>query len=97
MHHERDVGEIEREDEALQIVDMILQPIAARRWRLAFAKAHVVGHDHAMGPAEGRDQVAKQIAPGRLAMQAQHDLVVTWPLVEIMHAEGRRRGEVRRE
>jgi hypothetical protein len=92
-----DVGEVEREDQAFQIVDVVLQPIAARLWRLALPEAHVIGDDHPVRAAQSRDQAAEQVTPGRLPVQAQHDLAAARALVDIVHLEPGGGGEMRRE
>ena len=97
MQHKRDALQIKRQNKGFQIVDVILEPIAPLGRRLALPEAHVIRDDHAVGRGERLNEMAKQVAPGRFAVQAEHDLAVARALVDILHPEPRRLGEVRSE
>ena len=96
VHDKSDVAEVECKDEALDIVDMILQPIAAVLRRLALAEPHVIGNDHPVRATQHREQVAEQITPCWLAVETKHDVRTLRSLVDIMHPEAGSSGEMRR-
>ena len=97
MHHERDIAQIERGNEAFEIVDVILQPIAAVGRRRALAESHVVRDDDAMRSGERNREMSIQIAPGRFAVQTENEVAAARSLVDVVHEESRGVGEMRRE
>ncbi len=97
MHNQGDVAQIKGEDEAFQIVDVILQPVATVLRRRTLAEPHMIRDDHAVCATQRRDQMPKQIAPSRLAVKAKHNVAVARSLVDIVHLETRGIGEMRRE
>lgn len=104
VHHEREAIEVECEHEALEVVDMVLQPVAAILRRRAFAESHVIGHDDAVRRTQRRNQMAEQVTPRRFAMQAQNGFAVVRAFVHVVHPEagcvvemrGERKGAVER-
>ena len=42
VHEQRDAAQVQRQHESFEIVDVVLQPIAAIRRRIALAEPHVV-------------------------------------------------------
>ena len=48
VHDEREVAQVEGEHEALEVVDMILQPVGSVLRRRALAESHMVDGDDAM-------------------------------------------------
>src|SRR5262249_21632352 len=58
--------------------------------RLALSEAHVVGHEDPPALGEPRDHPAIEIAPGRLAVEADDGLGARRALVDVVHAEGAR-------
>ncbi len=68
VHHERKVAQVERERDPFEIVDVVLQPIAAIGGRGALAESHVIDGNDTVMARPGSDLVAEQIGPGRLAV-----------------------------
>ena len=94
VHHERDAGEVERQDQSFEIVDVVLQPVTAALGRFALAESHMVGNDYAPGPAQRLDEIAEQVAPGWLAVQAEQDFAVGGAFIDVVHAEAGAVGEM---
>jgi hypothetical protein len=63
---------------------MMLQPIRIGFSRhTGFSHTHVIGNDTAILQRQGRDAMAIEIPPGRIAMQQDHWLSV--PYVHVVH------------
>jgi hypothetical protein len=57
----------------------------------------MIGDDNTVIFAQNRDQMPKQISPGRLAMKAKNSFLAVRTLVHIMHSETGGVREMRRE
>ncbi len=75
-HHQHDVPEVERRDQAEQRVAMEVEGVDRLvRGLVGAAEAREVGrHDPVSGSGEDRDHAPVEVAPGRLAMQAEEGL-----------------------
>lgn len=76
VHHTCHAIEIARDDETLEVVDRVLQPVVAFLRCCAFAESHVVRHDDAMDRTPCADRMAQQITPRGCAMQARDGRVL---------------------
>ena len=99
LHDQRDVPEIERLDQAEQRLAVEIEGIGRFVGRLVgAAEARKVGRHHAIaGAGEDRDHAAIEVAPGRLAMQAEPGPVgLARSFVDVMQAKPVRTLEVAR-
>jgi len=85
VHDQAYVFQVQLKNELLEIVDVILQPIVAVLRRLALAEAHVIGNHYPVVVTKRRDQGTEQIAPRRLAVQAQDNFSRAVSFVCIVH------------
>src|SRR6185295_11649869 len=72
-----------------EVVDVALQRVPARVARLvAAAEADVVGRDHPVARREPADELAIEIAPGRVAVHQQEgERRIARPFVDYRHAD----------
>jgi len=87
LDHHDDVGDIQRQQQALEIVAVLLDAVAAILRRLALAESHVVRDHHPSMAAQPRDEVSVEIAPGRFAVHADEYLTAVARLIDVVLSE----------
>jgi len=80
--------QIKLENEAFEVVDVILKPVGPVLWRLTLSKAHMVYSDDSEMFGPYWNLLPEEVAPGRLTMKQQQSI---WArtFVDIMHTETR--------
>src|SRR5262249_7663192 len=90
LRDEGDVAEPEPVHPARQVLDVGTERVVAVLWRLALPEAHVVWREDTPALGEPRDHAAIEVAPGRLAVQADDGLRARRALVDVLQPEGPR-------
>ena len=76
---------------------MVADGVLAVLRGFALAEAHVVGHDNTAVAGQARDQLAVEVAPGRLTVEAEERLGAAARLIDVVLAKAVAREVVRGE